>query len=109
MIIRAIMAQLQLGGRLPQITTFLISGPFLKPVLPDPGTPFQLVHQDDVAQALVASITGRGEPGLYNLAGGGRISFGDFASALGWYSVPIPNFAVDVTAEVIARVPFAPP
>src|SRR3954447_18724653 len=108
MIIRAIMDQLQLGGRLPQITTFLNSVPFLKPVLPDPGTPFQLVHQDDVAQALVASITGRGEPGIYNLAGEGTISFGDFASALGWYSVPIPNFAVDVTAEVIARVPFMP-
>src|SRR3954447_20612379 len=87
MIIRAIMDQLQLGGRLPQITTFLNSVPFLKPVLPDPGTPFQLVHQDDVAQALVASITGRGEPGIYNLAGEGTISFGDLASAIGWYSV----------------------
>src|SRR3954454_23167457 len=96
MIIRAIMDQLQLGGRLPQITTFLNSVPFLKPVLPDPGTPFQLVHQDDVAQALVASITGRGEPGIYNLAGDGTISFSDLASGLGWYSVPVPNFAVDV-------------
>ncbi|MEA2496743.1 MAG: UDP-glucose 4-epimerase [Thermoleophilaceae bacterium] len=106
--ISAPMEQLQLGGRLPQVTTFLNSVPFLKPVLPDPGTPFQLVHHDDVAQALVAAITGRGEPGIYNLAGEGTISFGDFASALGWYSVPIPNFAVEVTAEVIARVPFAP-
>jgi nucleoside-diphosphate-sugar epimerase len=108
MIIKAIMEQLQLGGRLPQITTFLNSVPFLKPVLPDPGTPFQLVHQDDVAQALVAAITGRGEPGIYNLAGEGTISFGDLASAIGWYSVPVPNFAVDVTAELIARVPFTP-
>jgi UDP-glucose 4-epimerase len=108
MLIKAMMEQLQLGGRLPQITTFLNTVPFLKPVLPDPGTPFQLVHQDDVAQALVAAITGRGEPGIYNLAGDGTISFGDLASALGWYSVPVPNFAVDVTAEVIARVPFAP-
>jgi UDP-glucose 4-epimerase len=107
-LISAMMEQLQLGGRLPQITTFLNSVPFLKPVLPDPGTPFQLVHHDDVAQALDASITGRGEPGIYNLAGEGTISFGDLASALGWYSVPVPNFAVDVTAEVIARIPFAP-
>src|SRR5438270_642097 len=83
-----------LGGRIPQITTFLNSVPFLKPVLPDPGTPFQLVHHDDVAQALVASITGRGEPGIYNLAGEGTMSFGDFASALGWYSVPVPKFSV---------------
>jgi UDP-glucose 4-epimerase len=106
--ISAPLEQLQLGGRLPQVTTFLNYVPFLKPVLPDPGTPFQLVHHDDVAQALVAAITGRGEPGIYNLAGDGTISFGDFASALGWYSVPVPNFAVEVTADVIAKVPFTP-
>jgi UDP-glucose 4-epimerase len=108
MMIRAVIEQLQLGGRLPQITTFLNTMPFLKPVLPDPGTPFQLVHHDDVAQALVAAITGRGEPGIYNLAGEGTISFSDFASSLGWYSVPVPKFSVDVTAELVARIPFAP-
>jgi UDP-glucose 4-epimerase len=108
MIVNAIMEQLQLGGRLPQITTFLNSVPFLRPVLPDPGTPFQLVHQDDVAQALVAAITGRGEPGIYNLAGEGTISFGDLASAMGWYSVPVPGLAVELTAGLVSRIPFAP-
>jgi nucleoside-diphosphate-sugar epimerase len=108
MLIRAMIEQLQLGGRLPQITRFLDTVPFLKPVLPDPGNPFQLVHHDDVAQALVAAITGRGEPGIYNLAGEGTIKVSDLASALGWYSVPIPSLAVDATAEVIARIPFAP-
>jgi UDP-glucose 4-epimerase len=107
-LITAILEQLQLGGRLPQVTAFLKSVPYLKPVLPDPGTPFQLVHHDDVARALVAAVTGRGEPGIYNLAGDGTISFGDLASGLGWYSVPVPNFAVDATAELIARIPFAP-
>jgi nucleoside-diphosphate-sugar epimerase len=107
-LVEAMMDQLQLGGRLPQITSFLNTVPFLKPVLPDPGSPFQLVHHDDVAQALVASITGRGEPGIYNLAADGTIGVSDLASALGWYSVPIPNLAVEVTAEVIARIPFAP-
>ena len=108
MLIRAMLEQIQLGGRLPFITTFLNTVPFLKPVLPDPGTPFQLVHQDDVAQALVAATTGRGEPGIYNLAGDGTMSFGELASAIGWYSVPVPSFAVDATAELIARIPFAP-
>ncbi|MFL5839374.1 MAG: NAD-dependent epimerase/dehydratase family protein [Thermoleophilaceae bacterium] len=107
-LVDAMMKQLQLGGRLPQITTFLNSVPFLKPVLPDPGAPFQLVHHDDVAQALVASITGRGEPGIYNLAADGTIHVSDLAAALGWYSVPIPNLTVEVTAEVIGRIPFAP-
>src|SRR4051794_32719147 len=106
--VSVLMEQLQLGGRVPQITSFLNSVPYLKPVLPDTGTPFQLVHHDDVAQALVAAITGRGEPGIYNLAGDGTMSFGDFASALGWYSVPVPKFSVDLTAELVARIPFAP-
>src|SRR3954471_14635260 len=106
--ISAMMEQLQLGGRLPQITRFLDTVPFLKPVLPDPGNPFQLVHHDDVAQALVAAITGRGEPGIYNLAGEGTIQVSDIASALGWYSVPIPGLAVEIAAEAIARIPFAP-
>ena len=38
------------------------------PVLPDFGVPLQLVHAEDVAQALVAAVLGRGEPGIYNLA-----------------------------------------
>jgi nucleoside-diphosphate-sugar epimerase len=107
-LITAMIDALQLGGRLPQITKFLDTVPFLKPVLPGPGSPFQLVHHDDVAQALVAAITGRGEPGIYNLAGEGTIKTSDLASALGWYSVPVPHVAVDLTAEVISRIPFVP-
>ena len=107
-LITAILEQVQLGGRLPQITSFLKSVPLVKPVLPDPGTPFQLVHHDDVAQALGAAVTGRGEPGIYNLAGDGTISFGDLASSIGWYSVPVPHAAVELTADMIARIPFAP-
>src|SRR3954451_14599360 len=107
-LVEAMTEQMQLGGRLPQITKFLETVPFLAPVLPDPGNPFQLVHHDDVAEALVAAIGGRGEPGIYNLAGDGTISFGQLASALGWYSVPVPGFAVDMTAEFVSHVPFAP-
>jgi nucleoside-diphosphate-sugar epimerase len=103
--ITAVLEQLQLGGRAPQVTTLLKTVPFLKPVVPDPGIPFQLVHHDDVAQALVAGITGRGEPGIYNLAGDGTISLSDFASALGWYAVPVPQFAVEVVADLIDRIP----
>ena len=33
----------------------------------------------------------------------------DLASALGWYTVPLPDLAVDATAEVVARLPFLPP
>jgi UDP-glucose 4-epimerase len=107
-LVEAMLDQLALGGRLPQIPRFLDTVPFLKPVLPDPGNPFQLVHHDDVAQALDAAVTGRGEPGIYNLAADGQMKVSDLAGALGWYSVPIPGLAVELTAEVVSRIPFAP-
>jgi UDP-glucose 4-epimerase len=78
-------------------------------VLPDPGVPFQLVHQDDVASALRAGVLGRGTPGAYNLAGSGEITFGDVAEALGWYTLPVPELAGQAAAEIVARAPFMPP
>jgi nucleoside-diphosphate-sugar epimerase len=83
--------------------------PVLKPVLPDPGVPFQLVHHDDVATALRAGVLGRGSPGVYNLAAPGELTVSDLAEALGWYSVPLPELALDATAEVLVRLPFLPP
>ena len=83
--------------------------PMLRPVIPDPGTRFQLVHEDDVASAFVAGVLGKGPPGPYNLAGGGTLKTSDLADALGWYSIPIPELAVDATAEVIAKLPKTPP
>jgi nucleoside-diphosphate-sugar epimerase len=98
-----------LAGRLPGAVRALFDQvPVLKPVLPDPGIPFQLVHHDDVAAALCAAVAGRGEPGVYNLAADGEISLGDLAAEMGWYSVPVPDLAVDATAEVVARLPFVP-
>jgi UDP-glucose 4-epimerase len=83
--------------------------PVLRPVLPDPGVPFQLVHTDDVATALRAAVLGRGKPGVYNLAADGVLTMSDLADALGWYSVPVPEIAVDATAHVASRLPFLPP
>ncbi|HWF34014.1 MAG TPA: NAD-dependent epimerase/dehydratase family protein [Solirubrobacteraceae bacterium] len=82
--------------------------PALKPVIPDPGVPFQLVHHDDVATALRAAVVGRGEPGIYNLAASGTLTMSDVADALGWYSVPLPELALDAAAELVSRLPFIP-
>jgi nucleoside-diphosphate-sugar epimerase len=99
----------QLGERLPAaVRRFLEGFPVLKPILPDPGIPFQLVHHDDVASAMTAAVLGRGTPATYNLAGPGEIRFSDLADALGYYSVPVPDIALDATAEVVARLPFLP-
>jgi UDP-glucose 4-epimerase len=91
------------------VVRLLDSLPMLKPVVPDPGTRFQLVHEDDVAAAFVAGVLAKGPPGPYNLAGGGTLRMSDLARALGWYSIPIPELAVDATAEVISRLPMTPP
>jgi nucleoside-diphosphate-sugar epimerase len=77
-------------------------------VLPDTGIPFQLVHHDDVASALVAAVRGAGSPGVYNLAGPGELSPRDLASALGWHSVPVPRAAASLAA-LTARLPLVPP
>ena len=99
----------RLSDAMPEaVRSVLSSMPVLKPVIPDPGTPFQLVHEDDVASAFVAGVVGKGEPGPYNLAGRGTLTAGDLADALGWYSVPLPSLAVDAAAEVASRLPLMP-
>jgi UDP-glucose 4-epimerase len=86
----------------------LVSMPVLRPVIPDPGIRFQLVHEDDVASAFLAGIAGRGKPGPYNLAGRGTLTVSDLAGELGWYSVPVPRLAVEATTEALTRLPLAP-
>src|SRR5918996_1258377 len=99
----------RLGEAMPDAVARLLSSlPVLKPVLPDPGTRFQLVHEEDVASAFVAGVRGVGEPGPYNLAAGGTLTMSHLAAALGWYSVPIPKMAVEATADIAARLPLVP-
>ena len=99
----------RLSDAMPDAARSLIAAmPILKPVIPDPGTPFQLVHEDDVASAFMAGVAGKGEPGPYNLAGSGTLTASDLADALGWYSVPIPGTAVEAVAELASRLPLAP-
>ncbi len=99
----------QLSERLPgPVQRLLASVPIVRPVLPDPGVPFQLVHHDDVAAAMRAAVLGRGAPGVYNLAGPGQLTVSQLAEELGWYSIPVPGLAVDAVAELIARLGFLP-
>ncbi len=106
MLVEQMVKQVQVGGRLPIVTKALDTVPFLAPVLPGSSTPFQLVHHDDVADALLAGIVGDGMPGVYNLAGDGELTLPDIARSLGWYSAPVPDFAVRAAAEVASRLSF---
>jgi nucleoside-diphosphate-sugar epimerase len=82
--------------------------PLLKPPFPDPGTPVQLVHHDDVASAIALAATTSAPPGAYNLAGDGVLSLSDVAEALGARPVRVPRVAAKAASEVIARLPFVP-
>jgi nucleoside-diphosphate-sugar epimerase len=100
---------LALGRRIPGPLRWALGRvPELRPVLPDPGVTFQLVHQDDVAAALLAAVLGHGEPGAYNLAGPGKLTITDVAHELGWHAVPAPQIAVGAAAEAVAVLPFLP-
>jgi nucleoside-diphosphate-sugar epimerase len=82
--------------------------PLLKPPLPDPGTPLQLVHHDDVAEAIALAATTSAPPGAYNLAADGVLSMSDLADALGARPVRVPRIAATLTSEALARLPFVP-
>jgi UDP-glucose 4-epimerase len=82
--------------------------PGARPVIPDPGIPFQLVHHDDVAAAIVAAVLGRGSPGIYNLAAPDELRVSDLARALGWLAVPVPRAAAAGLSELVRRAPLLP-
>lgn len=80
----------------------------LKPVVPDPGFPLQLVHHDDVAEAIALAATAPAPPGAYNLAGDGVVTVSEVAKALGGRPVRVPAAAASAASAAISRVPFVP-
>jgi UDP-glucose 4-epimerase len=108
-LIRQLIDTIRLGGKVDPLARLAGLVPGVKPVLPDPGIKFQLVHHDDVADAIVAGALGRGRPGAYNLAGPGELTAADLARELGWRSVWVPRRGVGLLADVLGRVPKLPP
>jgi UDP-glucose 4-epimerase len=107
MLIEQTVDAVRAGDPVPLLRKGIEKLPLVKPVLPDPGMPFQLVHHDDVARAMAAAICGDGPPGVYNLAGEGEIGIADIARELNWRSVPLPVPAVNVGAAAARRLTFA--
>jgi nucleoside-diphosphate-sugar epimerase len=95
----------QLPGPVKRVAQAL---PLLKPPFPDPGTPLQLVHHDDVAAAIALAATTSAPPGAYNIAGDGVLSMSDIAKTLGARPFRLPRVAASAASEVIARLPFVP-
>ena len=97
-------------NRLPGPARRIIEAlPLLKPPFPDPGTPMQLIHHDDVAAAIALAVTTTSAPsGAYNLAGDGVLSLSEVGVALGARPVKVPRVAAVATSELISRIPFVP-
>lgn len=107
MLIEQTVGAVRAGDPLPLLRKGIEKLPLVKPVLPDPGIPLQLVHHDDVARAMAAAICGDGPAGVYNLAGEGKIGIADVARELGWRSVSIPGPAVSAGTAAARHLTFA--
>jgi len=104
-----LMPYVALGQKVPAALRDAVAKlPGVAPVLPDPGTRFQLVHTEDVASAMLEAVKGTGEPGVYNLAAPGEITTSDLAREFGWHAVPIPHASLGVTAALANRIPLLP-
>jgi nucleoside-diphosphate-sugar epimerase len=82
--------------------------PVALPVLVPP-LPLQLIHEEDVGEALRLCVVGAGPPGAYNIAGDGVPTVVDIARELGLRPVAVPRAPVQAAARVLAALPLAPP
>lgn len=101
-----------LPGPLAPLNRFLEQGLRRLPVplpAPVPDIPMQLVHEDDVGQALLRCVVAEGPPGAYNIAGDGVVSSVDLAREVGLVPLPLPGGPVRSLARVLARSPLLPP
>jgi nucleoside-diphosphate-sugar epimerase len=73
-----------------------------------PDLPFQLIHQDDVAEALRLCVVGAGPPGAYNIAADDVVTGVDVARELGLRPVRVPGRPVAAAARAVSNLPFLP-
>ena len=73
-----------------------------------PDLPLQLIHQEDVAEALRLCVVGAGAPGAYNIAADDVITFVDVARELGLRAVPLPGGPVAFLARAVTKLPYLP-
>ena len=90
-----------LAGR---IGRFPVPLPVLVPVMP-----LQLVHEDDLGQALLRCVVAAGPPGAYNIAADGIVSTADVAREFGLIPLPVPAGPAQFAARAVAALPFLPP
>ena len=77
--------------------------------VPAPELPVQLVHEQDVGQALLLCVLAAGPPGAYNIAADGVVSAGTLERELGLLPVRVPTCVTQAAARAVAALPFLPP
>ena len=73
-----------------------------------PDVQLQLIHEQDVGQALLLCALGKGSPGAYNIAGDGVLTGSDVARELGLSPIAVPGRMVHAAARAAAAVPKPP-
>ena len=106
----AVGAKLSVPDRLAPVVRGLGAAVRRLPRLPAlaPDLPFQLIHQDDVAEALRLCVVGAGAPGAYNIAADDVVTGADVARELGLRAVGVPGWPVAAAARALARLPYLP-
>ena len=74
-----------------------------------PSLPLQVVHEEDLGQALLQCVVAAGPPGSYNIAADGVITAADIARELGMLVLPVPPGPAQFAALALAALPFLPP
>ena len=73
-----------------------------------PDLPVQLIHEEDVAEAVRLCVLGVGAPGAYNIAADDVVSGVDVARALGLRAIRVPGGPVAAGARLVAKLPYLP-
>lgn len=76
--------------------------------LPVPGLRLQLVHHDDVGDALRRCAVAAGPPGAYNIAADDVLTLVDLAREAGVLAIPLPEGALEWPARAISSLPLPP-
>ena len=106
----AVGAKVQLSPGLLQVLQRVHSGIRRLRVVPAvvPDLPLQLIHQDDVAEALRLCVIGAGPPGAYNIAADDVVNSVDVLRELGFLPLAVPGKPVAALARAISTLPFLP-
>ena len=106
----AVGAKAQLSPGLLQVIQLLHSGIRRLRVVPAvvPDLPMQLIHQNDVAEALRLCVIGAGTPGAYNIAADDIVNGADVLRELGFLPLTVPGKPMAAVARAISTLPFLP-